>query len=206
MRYLARRPSSLLLRRALKIAIHLLRSDVVNVSTTGLIFFWSGALDLDLHVDIVARGVRIGTDLLVRFLGECRQLGSQQARILHLELDRKPEPAAVARADRYLGGDTRLACILLVLFADEVERAAEAGGIAGGKQVLRRCGAGLAGSAHRLRHRKGGAHRAVGGLGMAVASADRGGAGSEKRLDRIHDAHSKWRCLDEFDLFRWLRC
>ena len=149
--------------------------------------FLSAALDVELHVDIVACGVRVRADLLVRLLGERRQFRLRHALILDVQLDREPEAAAVARPDRYVGGDARLAGVLLVLLADEVERAAKARGIAGGEQMLGRRRARLAGSAHCFRHRKIGVNQGRFGLGMSVAAADRGRGGGEKRLDRVHD-------------------
>jgi len=47
-----------------------------------------------------------------------------------------------------------LARIQLVLFGNEVDRAAEARGIACGEQMLRRRGSRLAGAAQLFRHRK----------------------------------------------------
>ena len=38
--------------------------------------------DFKLYVDVAARGVRIGADLFVRFLGEGRQFGLRQAFVL----------------------------------------------------------------------------------------------------------------------------
>ena len=57
------------------------------------------APDLDLHVDIAARRVRVGADFLVRFLRERREFSLRQARIYDLELHGDPKAAAVARTD-----------------------------------------------------------------------------------------------------------
>jgi hypothetical protein len=88
-------------------------------------------LHVDLHVHIAAGGVGVGADFLVRFLGERGEVGLRKSLVGHMQLDGKAEAAAVARADRHIGGDARLAGVLLVLLADIIERAAEAGGIAG---------------------------------------------------------------------------
>src|SRR5258708_40266751 len=68
----------------------------------------SGADDFELHRDVVARRMRIRADLLVRRAGERRELGLRQALVLHAELHREAEAAAVARADRDRAGDPRL--------------------------------------------------------------------------------------------------
>src|SRR5689334_18022781 len=103
-----------------------------------------GPGDVQLDGNVVARGVRVRADLLVRLAGERRELGLRQAPVLHAELHREAESAALARTDRDRAGDPRLRGVLLVLLADEVERAAEARGVAGGEQMLGRRGAGLA--------------------------------------------------------------
>src|ERR1700737_2336925 len=96
--------------------------------------------DLKLHVDIAARGVGIGADLFVGFLGQRRQIGLLQALVLDAQLDRYAEAAALTRADRNRAGDLGLGRVLLVLLADEVERAAETGGIARREKMLGRGG------------------------------------------------------------------
>src|SRR5882762_3765041 len=101
----------------------------------------SGNLELD--GDVVARRVRVRADLLVRLARERGELGLRQALVLHAELHREAEAPAVARADRDGAGDARFRSVLLVPLADEVERAAEAGCVAGGEEVLGRRGAGL---------------------------------------------------------------
>ena len=74
----------------------------------------------------------------------------------------KPPPSRGPIDDRAF--DPRLAGVLLVLLADEIQRAAEAGGIARREQVLRRRRPRLARPAHRLGDRQVGADDAVGGL------------------------------------------
>src|SRR5260221_5562969 len=108
----------------------------------------SGADDFELHRDVVARRMRVRADLLVRLAGERGELGLRQALVLHAELHRQAEAAAVARADRDRAGDTRLGSVLLLALADEVERAAKAGGVAGGEEGLGRRSARFARAAH----------------------------------------------------------
>src|SRR5260221_7834578 len=98
----------------------------------------SGADDFELHRDVVARRMRVRADLLVRVAGERGELGLRQALVLHAELHREAEAPAFARADRDRADDARLGSVLLRPLADEVERTAEAGGVAGGEEVLGR--------------------------------------------------------------------
>src|SRR5207247_9320885 len=112
-----------------------------------------GSGNFELDADVVARRVRVRADLLVRLARERGELGLRQAPVLHAELHRQTEAAAVARADRDRAGDARLRPVFLLPLADEVERAAEAGGIAGREEVLGRRSAGLPRAAHFLRHR-----------------------------------------------------
>jgi transaldolase len=117
---------------------------------------------LELHVDVAARGVRIGADLLVRFPGERGEVGLGQRLVLDAHFHRDAEAAAVARTDRHRAGDLRLGGVALLLLGDVVERAAEARRIAGGEEMLGRGRAGLARPAHFLRHRQIGLDHAVG--------------------------------------------
>lgn len=57
------------------------------------------APDLDLYVDVAARGVRVGADLLVRFLGERREFGLRQTGIFDPQLHGDAKTAAVARTN-----------------------------------------------------------------------------------------------------------
>src|SRR5258708_36353485 len=118
--------------------------------------------------------MRIGADLLVCFAHERGELVVRQALVLDPHLDRDPEAAAFTRADRDGASDLRVRRIAFALLRHEVERAAEAGGIAGGKQMLRRRGARPAGTAHLLGHREVGLDEAVAGLGTAATAADGG--------------------------------
>src|SRR5262249_60019730 len=102
------------------------------------------------------------------------------------QLHGEPEAAALARADRDRSGDRGLARILLLLFADEIDRPAEAGRIAGGEQMLGRRGARLAGAAHLLGDGQVGADDAVARLRVAVASALCGRGRGIEWLDLVH--------------------
>src|SRR5258708_21189092 len=66
---------------------------------------WSGIqvlsadhFERDIHV--AARGMRIGADLFVRFLGEPGEIGLPDALVLDAHLHGETAPATVARADR----------------------------------------------------------------------------------------------------------
>src|SRR5579862_7680119 len=96
----------------------------------------------------------VGTDLLMRFFDERREIALRQALILDAHFDRDAEAAAFARADRDRRCDRGLRRVFLVLLADEIERAAKARRIAGGKEMLGRRRVGLARPAHRLWHRE----------------------------------------------------
>src|SRR3954470_11961212 len=161
--------------------IFAVRNPATRMLTRG-----SGADDLELNVDVAARRVRIRADLLVRLVGQRRELRLGHRLVRDGELHREAEADALARADRHGALDARLGGVDLLLLGDEVERAAEARRIAGREQMLG-CGrAGLARAAHHLRHRQLDLDRAVRGLGMAVAPADGGRGGGEQRLDLVH--------------------
>src|SRR4029077_7359529 len=97
-----------------------------------------------------ACGVRVGTDLLVRLARQRGQIGLRQAPILHAHLHCETESAQFARTDRDRTSDARLARVLFLLLADEIERAAETSGIAGGKQMLGSRSPGAPRTAHLL--------------------------------------------------------
>src|SRR5260370_12879034 len=130
--------------------------------------------------------MRVGADLLVRIADQGVERRLLQALVLDPHLDGEAEAAAVARSDRDRTGDGRLRRILLLLLGDEIERAAETGGVAGGEEMLGRGGAGLARTAHRLRHRQIGLDRPVAGLAMAIATTQGGRGRGEERLDLVH--------------------
>src|ERR1700722_12309788 len=90
----------------------------------------------DFDVDVAARGVAIGADLLVRLFRERLELRLRQARVGDVEHDGEPEAALLTRAYADSAFHRRFRCVLLVLLGDEVERAAEAGGVAGREQML----------------------------------------------------------------------
>src|SRR6185503_19879148 len=99
---------------------------------------------------------------------------------------RNAEAAAVARSDRHGAGDLRLRRVALLLLGDVVERAAEAGRVARGEEVLGRGGARLARPAYFRRHREIGLDGAVAGFGMSVTSAGGGCGRGEEGLDAVH--------------------
>src|SRR6185437_8000012 len=142
-------------------------------------FSCSAAAHRQLDRHVVARRMRVGADLLMRLLGEGGELGLRQVLVLNAQRDGEAEAAAVARTDRDRAGDLGLARILLLLLGDEIDVAAEAGGVARGEEMLGRRGVGLARPAHRLRHREIGRDHAVARLGMTVAPARRGGGRGE---------------------------
>src|SRR5207248_10813357 len=147
------------------------------------------ALDLEPDLDVAAGRMRIRTDLFVRLVDERDELRPGQALVLDVELDREAEPPAVARSDRHGAGHDRTLRVLLLLLGDIIERAAEASGVAGREQMLRRGGAGLARTAHLLGHGKIRSDRMVARLRVAVAAACGGRGGGEQRFDR-HDVRS----------------
>src|SRR5271163_657999 len=149
----------------------------------------SGPVRDNLDVDIAARRVAIGADFLVRLFRHRLKLRLRQAWVGHVEHDREAEAAFFAWADGDGAFHRRLRRVLFVLLGDEVERAAEAGGVAGGEQMLGRCRARLAGAAHLLRNRQVDVDHAIVGAGMAVAAASRGSVSDVKRLDRISHVH-----------------
>src|SRR5258706_10806887 len=149
-----------------------------------------------LDVNVVARGMRVGTDLRVRLADQGHEVGLRDAPVLDAHLDCDTEAAAIAGPDADRAGDLRPGRVLLLLFRDVVERAAEAGGVSRREQMLGRRPSRHAGAAHFLRHRKIHAYQAVTRLGMSVAAAGgRCGCG-EERFDGVHagllDSESDW--------------
>src|ERR1700722_9425596 len=108
-------------------------------------------LERDIHV--AARRMRVGTDFLVCFPHEHGEIGLSNALILDAHLHREPKTTTLADADRcracYLGRRR----VFILLLGDEIERAAEAGRVACGEQVLRGR-PGLGWPAHCFRYRK----------------------------------------------------
>src|SRR5260370_4386341 len=98
--------------------------------------------------------MRVGTDFLVRFPHERGELGLRNAFILDAHLHRKPEPAASPRAYRHPAGYLGPRRVFLLLLGDEIERAAEAGCVASGEQVLGGPRSRLPWPAPCFRHRK----------------------------------------------------
>src|SRR5438105_1755284 len=136
--------------------------------------------------DVAARGVRIRADLFVRFPHQCGKLGLLDALVLDEHLHREAEAAAVARADRHSAGDLRPGGITLFLFRHEIERTAEAGGIARGEEMLRRCKPRLAGATQLPGYREVRLDDSIAGLRMAVAPANGGCGCGKERLDLVH--------------------
>src|SRR5260370_3606836 len=116
-------------------------------------------IERDIHV--AARRMRVGTDFLVRFPHERGELGLRNAFILAAPVRRKPEPAASPRAYRHPAGYLGPRRVFLLLLGDEIERAAEAGCVASGEQVLGGRRSGLAWPAHCFRYRKVGLNHTV---------------------------------------------
>lgn len=107
---------------------------------------------LEGHVYIPARGVRIGTNLGMGLLDELLKFSLRKGLVFHVHPDRKAKTTSFARADGDGTCHVCLACVLLMLLADQVESAAKASGIASGEQMLR-CGcSGFACPTHFLRH------------------------------------------------------
>src|SRR4029077_8221523 len=113
-----------------------------------------GADHVELDVDIITRGVRVGAYLFVRLLDQVHELHLLQALVLDTHLHGKTEAAAVARADRDGAGDLSVCRVLFVLLGNKVNRAAETSGIACSEKMLWRRGSRLARAAHLLRHRQ----------------------------------------------------
>jgi hypothetical protein len=104
-----------------------------------------GAYDLKYHFDIATRGVRIGTDFLMRLFRQSCEIRLRDGLVLDVQLDSEAKAAALARTDRYRTDHLRLGRVLLVLLGNVIERAAEAGRVARGEEMFRRRGAGLPG-------------------------------------------------------------
>src|SRR5258708_2335681 len=109
-------------------------------------------LERDIHV--AARRMRVGTDFLMCLLHEHGEIGLSDALILDTNLHREPKTTALAHADRYRACYLGPRRVFLILLGDEIERAAEAGRVACGEQVLGSRRSGLAWPAHCFRYRK----------------------------------------------------
>src|SRR5260221_14558019 len=133
----------------------------------------SAARHRELDGNVATGGVRIRADLLMRLLGEGNELRLRQALVLDAQAHGEAEAAAIPRPDRHGAGDLRLVRVLLLLLGDEIKGAAEARGVSGGEQMLRRGGARPAPPAHGLRPGQIGLDRAVAGLGVPRAPARR---------------------------------
>src|SRR3954467_1742328 len=116
-------------------------------------------------------------------LGQRLELGLRNRFFDDIELDGETEPAGGARADRDGAGDLRALRILFLLAGNIVERPAEAGRVAAGKQVLGSRRAGLTRTTHFLGNRQIYTHRTIVGFGMTIASANSRGPRGEQRFD-----------------------
>jgi hypothetical protein len=150
-----------------------------------------GAYDLKQHLDIATRGVRIGTDFLMRLFRQSCEIRLRDGPVLDVQLDSEAKAAALARTDRYRTDHLRLGRVLLVLLGNVVERAPEAGGVTRGEEMFRRRGARPARSAHSLRHRQVGPDHPVARLGMSVTATGCGCSRGEERFDFVHGRLSK---------------
>src|SRR4029077_16234088 len=90
--------------------------------------------ELDVH--IAAGGVRVRTDLLVRLFHQRLKQCLRQAAILDLHLDGDAKAATLARTNRGRASYLGIGGVVLLLLGDVVERAAKAGGVARGKEML----------------------------------------------------------------------
>ena len=146
----------------------------------------SGAYDLKLHPDVAARGVGVGTDCLVRFFRQSREIGLRHGLVLHAELDGEAEAAALTRTDGHRTLGLGFGRVFLVLLADIVERTAEAGGITRREEMFRGRGARLAWPAHSPRNGQVSLYRSIADLRVSVTSAGRSCGNGEERFDLIH--------------------
>ena len=89
----------------------------------------SGSDDHEVRFDVAAGGVGIGADLFVRLRRQGREIRLRKGFVLDVQLDREAEAAALAGPDRHRTLDLRIGRVLAVLLGDEIERAAEAGGV-----------------------------------------------------------------------------
>src|SRR5262249_2275243 len=96
----------------------------------------------------------IGADLLVRFLDECGEIGFPDGPVPAPHSYCQTETATLARTYRHRASHLGTGGVLLLLFGNEVERAAETGRVTRGEQVLGRRRSGLAWPAHFLGDRK----------------------------------------------------
>src|SRR5262249_37170772 len=140
--------------------------------------------ELDVH--IATGGVRVGADLLVRLLDQPLKQCLRQIALLDLHLDGDAKAATLARTDRGRASDPGVGSVVLLLLGDVVERAAKAGGVAGGKEMLGRGRAWFARAAHSFWHRQVDRDHVIDRLGVTITATDCGGGGSEQRVDLVH--------------------
>src|SRR5215470_18833348 len=89
------------------------------------------ANDFKRDFDVVARGMGIGADLFMRFPNKSGELCLDDALVLDVYLHREAETAALARTYAHGASHLGLGRVFLLRLGNEIECAAEAGGIAG---------------------------------------------------------------------------
>src|SRR5262249_34960619 len=129
--------------------------------------------------------MRIGTDLLMGFPGECIEVRLKETFVLDMKSYGETEPTAFARADAYVGRNLCMAGVLCLLLGDVMEGAPKAGGISSRKKMLRRGRVWFSRPAHRLWDRKIRADRTVARFSMTVPSAGRRCCRCEELLDGV---------------------
>jgi hypothetical protein len=91
---------------------------------------------LEGDIDAAACRTRVGTDFLMCVAHEHGEIGLCNALTLDAHLHREPKTAFLAHANRCRACCLGRRGVFLFLLGDEIERAAEAGRIACGEQVL----------------------------------------------------------------------
>src|SRR5690349_7155560 len=104
-----------------------------------------------------------------------------------MHLDREAEAAAFPWAYSYRTAHLRLGRIFLLLLGHIIERAAEAGRVAGGEQMLWGRGTRLARPAHFLGYGQVRPYEAVARLSVSVPAADRSRGRGEEGFDLVHE-------------------
>jgi Integrase core domain len=89
-----------------------------------------GASDVELDLDIAARGVRVGADILVCLLSQHSEVRLAEGHILDAQSNGKAKPTSLSRADRHRAFDFCIGRVHMLLLGDEIERTAEASRIA----------------------------------------------------------------------------
>jgi hypothetical protein len=137
------------------------------------------------HVDVVLRRVRIGADD-VRLVDQCTQLLLIHARAVDGQVHFDAETGRDLANAHFAGHRQVFGQLDFLLAGDELERAQEAGGIAGGKQLLG-VGAVTAGAAEFLRGRQLHVQDAIRGARGAFAATLRSCFCAVKNFFNAHD-------------------